>query len=248
LLGPLADNGGPTLTHALLEGNQAIDGSEGPCLATDQRGVGRPVGGGCDVGAYEFNFALTAATPGATPIPIYTPTAVATEAPPQVTLIQNANCRKGPATAYSVTTALELGVQTAAVGRDEPSTWWLVKVPQTDIECWVSDTTVDKSGDLSALPVVPVDPLPGKPSNFAVGKATCSANLNNYPVRLEWSDVSYETGYRLFRNGSQLTQLSANETDYSDDAPKGPDLTYEIEAYNSLGVSGRSSLSVPACE
>jgi hypothetical protein len=81
-----------------------------------------------------------------------------------------------------------------------------------------------------------------------MGKATCSANLNNYPVRLEWSDVSFETGYRLFRNGSQLTQLSANATDYSDDAPKGPDLTYEIEAYNSLGVSARSSVDVPACK
>ncbi len=58
-LGPLADNGGPTLTHALLAGSQAIDaGDDAVCAATpvsgvDQRGVTRPQGVHCDIGAYE---------------------------------------------------------------------------------------------------------------------------------------------------------------------------------------------------
>jgi len=53
-LGPLADNGGPTLTHALLAGSPAIDAADGAvCPATDQRGVARPQGAACDVGAYE---------------------------------------------------------------------------------------------------------------------------------------------------------------------------------------------------
>jgi hypothetical protein len=245
-LGPLADNGGSTQTHALLEGNRGIDAASSPCLATDQRGVGRPVGGGCDVGAYEFTFALTAATPAATLVPVETPTPPASE--PLVTFIQNANCRKGPGGAYNVTTSLELGVQTAAVGRNEPSTWWLVKVPSTPIECWVSGTTVETAGDVSNLPVVPVDPVPAAPGNFHVAKTTCSANLNNFPVKLEWADVSGETGYRLYRNGSQLAQVGANATSYTDEAPKGKELTYEIEAFSALGVSERKSLSVPACQ
>ncbi len=54
LLGPLADNGGPTLTHALGAGSPAIDtANDAFCPATDQRGVARPQGGGCDVGAFE---------------------------------------------------------------------------------------------------------------------------------------------------------------------------------------------------
>ena len=54
LLGPLADNGGPTLTHALGAGSPAIDAAVGSaCPAVDQRGVARPQGAGCDVGAYE---------------------------------------------------------------------------------------------------------------------------------------------------------------------------------------------------
>ncbi|NTU84414.1 MAG: hypothetical protein HGA45_34465 [Chloroflexales bacterium] len=53
-LGPLADNGGPTPTLALLEGSPAIDAAfAGRCPATDQRGVARPQGDGCDSGAFE---------------------------------------------------------------------------------------------------------------------------------------------------------------------------------------------------
>ncbi len=52
-LGSLRDNGGPTMTHALNLGSPAIDTAEGSCLATDQRKVNRPIGYGCDVGAYE---------------------------------------------------------------------------------------------------------------------------------------------------------------------------------------------------
>jgi hypothetical protein len=55
LLGPLADNGGDTQTHALLDGSPAID--QGTCvtgITTDQRGVSRPQGTTCDIGAFEF--------------------------------------------------------------------------------------------------------------------------------------------------------------------------------------------------
>ncbi len=55
LLGLLRDNGGPTLTHALLSGSPAIDtGDDASCPATDQRGVARPQGAQCDIGAFEF--------------------------------------------------------------------------------------------------------------------------------------------------------------------------------------------------
>jgi hypothetical protein len=53
-LGPLANNGGPTDTLALLPGSPAINagGSVG-CPATDQRGVPRPQGH-CDIGAFQL--------------------------------------------------------------------------------------------------------------------------------------------------------------------------------------------------
>jgi hypothetical protein len=55
-LGALADNGGPTQTRELLPGSPAIDAvvaSGAGCPATDQRGVSRPNGAACDIGAYE---------------------------------------------------------------------------------------------------------------------------------------------------------------------------------------------------
>ena len=54
-LGPLADNGGPTLTMALLPGSPAIDaGDTALAPATDQRGFPRPAGLAADIGAFEY--------------------------------------------------------------------------------------------------------------------------------------------------------------------------------------------------
>jgi hypothetical protein len=64
LLGPLADNGGPTLTHALQPGSPAIDRGNSGGVFVDQRRFHRPInipgipnaigGDGSDVGAFEL--------------------------------------------------------------------------------------------------------------------------------------------------------------------------------------------------
>ena len=61
MLGPLADNGGLTQTHALLPGSPCIDAGNSSGIPQDQRGVTRPVdipgivnvSDGADIGAYE---------------------------------------------------------------------------------------------------------------------------------------------------------------------------------------------------
>ncbi len=65
VLGPLQDNGGSTPTLALLPGSVAVDaGDDAVCAALvgapgygaggkDQRGLARPLGEHCDVGAVE---------------------------------------------------------------------------------------------------------------------------------------------------------------------------------------------------
>ena len=69
-LGPLQDNGGPALTHALLSGSPAIDaGTNFSGLATDQRGTGfartvdfktiPKVADGTDIGAFEVQALVT---------------------------------------------------------------------------------------------------------------------------------------------------------------------------------------------
>ncbi len=57
-LGPLADNGGPTWTMALLPGSPAINAGSNALIpagiTTDQRGVARIIGGIVDIGAFEL--------------------------------------------------------------------------------------------------------------------------------------------------------------------------------------------------
>ena len=75
LLGALADNGGPTLTMLPQPGSPLLDAvATADCQAgsasgvtTDQRGISRPQGAGCDIGAVEVFVAATTTTtvPGA---------------------------------------------------------------------------------------------------------------------------------------------------------------------------------------
>ena len=81
-LGPLANNGGSTMTRSLLSGSPAINAipiasctdqtSPTPVpITTDQRGISRPQpdGGNCDIGAFEFGDADLALTGSAVPFP-----------------------------------------------------------------------------------------------------------------------------------------------------------------------------------
>ena len=83
-LAALADNGGPTDTRALAQGSPAVDAGAG-CEATDQRGVARPAGAACDIGAFESPFtAVVVQPPGTPPVtPVNTP---AGTTPPKLTV------------------------------------------------------------------------------------------------------------------------------------------------------------------
>ncbi len=85
-LDALGDNGGYTLTHALLTSSPAIDAADsGACPSTDQRGIARPQAIGsmgaarCDIGAFEL--AAVQEAPTATPTTTVTPQLHNTETP-----------------------------------------------------------------------------------------------------------------------------------------------------------------------
>jgi len=74
----LADNGGPTLTHALLADSSAIDAAGSCGLATDQRGQARD-DGSCDSGSFELDtdpaavtISMTGACPGQVDVTVTT--------------------------------------------------------------------------------------------------------------------------------------------------------------------------------
>jgi hypothetical protein len=103
LLGPLADNGGPTRTQKVGPGSPAFDAvPAAACSQTDQRGVSRPQGAGCEAGAYEF-----------APPSVTTGQAVRTSA--STATLQGAVTPNARATSYR----FELGT-TTAYGRSTP--------------------------------------------------------------------------------------------------------------------------------
>ena len=120
-LGSLADNGGSTQTFALLAGSPAIDGgNDAFCESTDQRGVSRPQGAHCDIGAFEYVYpatptstSTTTNTPTFTPTytPTFTPTATSTPAMPG---LFNKTSPVNGATNQSVNPTLTWGASTEA--------------------------------------------------------------------------------------------------------------------------------------
>ena len=77
-LGPLQNNGGPTLTMLPGAGSAAIDADSG-CPSTDQRGIAAPQGSACDIGAVEVRqFTLNVTAPSQGSVSSQTPAIPAT--------------------------------------------------------------------------------------------------------------------------------------------------------------------------
>ena len=150
LLGPLADNGGPTMTHALLFGSLAVDAAWDECIETDQRGVARPVGATCDVGAFE----LEILTGGEIVVPI------SGEAPPGFPL-GPLNCRSGPGVIYSSRAIYDVGDELTILARD-PEANWLEVQGEGLPPCWVKGDLLDLDPgfDWMSLPPGVIPPTP----------------------------------------------------------------------------------------
>jgi hypothetical protein len=119
----LADNGGPTPTMAVGAGSAAIDAAlSAICPASDQRGIARPFGAGCDIGAYESD--------------------VLDESPPVLTvpvgIVTNATGPDGVAVSYSASAVDDVDGPVAV--RCEPAPAATFVIGTTTVECMASDT------------------------------------------------------------------------------------------------------------
>ena len=113
LLGPLADNGGPTMTLGLLPGSPAIGaGVAIPGVTTDQRGIARPQNSAPDIGAFQHSGPFIVLTPATA-----TEMVGATHTVTVTLLDQNANPLAGVPVAFQVTA----GPNAGAVGATDPA-------------------------------------------------------------------------------------------------------------------------------
>ena len=130
-LDALADNGGPTQTHALLSGSPAIDAYRFACPTEDQRLYTRPFGLGCDLGAYETSGSALSleATLGSD-----TPTPGILIAIPEV----NYNCRYGNSSLFDIADTLKTGQEYTPLAKGVDLLWVQFAGPSFGTLCWAS--------------------------------------------------------------------------------------------------------------
>lgn len=155
-IGPLADNGGLTQTHALLLGSDARDAAlDFPSLQTDQRQFVRPVdsdGDGIakwDIGAFEAEyqtFPIITLIPTATPTPVLGgQTFIPRDLPP---------CRQGPALLYAAVGLLNPNTAYPILGVSPDRRWFNLQFAP-NVRCWVREDTGTPSGEPGLLEVIP---------------------------------------------------------------------------------------------
>ena len=176
LLGPLADNGGPTLTHALPFNSPAIDVINEPCLATDQRGVTRPDGDACDLGAYEYGLLGMGGLPPFLPdMSESAPEIQELSAEPYIPegdddgpserlptgrIDQAILCYEGPGPIYAVVSSLQPGALVEIVGISENGDYIVIFNPcYPGVPCWAAEGSIELHDELDPHRVIP-DPAP----------------------------------------------------------------------------------------
>ena len=73
---------------------------------------------------------------------------------------RNANCREGPGTEYDIDGALLLDEQADIVGRLADSSWFLITLPDSALNCWISAITVDTEGNVADVSIASAPPPP----------------------------------------------------------------------------------------
>lgn len=144
LLGPLADNGGATLTHELLAGSPAIDTASGACPGSDQRTVSRPIAAACDVGAFEAGGTVASIVIGAPEefaLDSFTDETPGDTGDGDGILVaipsQDYNCRYGNSTLFDIADTLKAGVEYPPKGQGFDLIWVQFEGPSFGTLCWV---------------------------------------------------------------------------------------------------------------
>jgi len=157
LLEPLADNGGPTHTHAIPPFSPAAEAAAACTvmnstvpISVDQRGEPRPQGAGCDLGAYEASLSALPLPPLDTPTPTHTYT------PLNFIVNLDAFCRFGPGTHYHKVAYFPAGTFLTVNGQNEEGTWFWSE----EAGCWLSDKVGELEDTLQPIQILTPPPPP----------------------------------------------------------------------------------------
>ncbi|MEJ2606677.1 MAG: choice-of-anchor Q domain-containing protein [Anaerolineales bacterium] len=198
LVGPLADNGGPTQTRALHSGSPAIDAGPANCVSRDQRGVLRPYpsGGNCDLGAYEVSMPMVEYPSDLPPVELITPTNTSFPAW-SGTILVDTLCTRGPDPAFENVSSLAANTSVDLVGISEQGSYIVVDNPRyPGVNCYVREDKI--SVDAEVLALLPTLPDPRPPTSTPTAEPTPTAT--SPPANGSISGVVFQDGNS---NGNQ---------------------------------------------
>jgi len=235
MLGPLASNGGPTQTMALMSGSPAINviptsfaGCNG---STDQRGVSRPQGAGCDIGAFETD---NGTTPDSTPPSVPTNLMASTTNKPSVVLTWSASTDNVAVTGYTI---YRDAAQIATVGGSTLTYEDTTVAPLTTYTYTVDafDAAGNHSAQSASVNAQVGDTIaPSVPAGLT---ATAGATIQQ--VSLSWSastDNVGVTGYTIYRDGTQVGTVSGSSLSFLDNTVAGlTSYSYTVDAFDAAG-------------
>lgn len=211
---------------------------------------------------------LAACSPPGTELPELAPTASPTSpptpAPPVLMVGGDVPCYSGPGVDYAVTATIVIGNRAEVVGLDEGGEFWIIRPPAGDGQCWVERRYATLIGKVEDVPTLMPASLPTKPAATPAapkgfyGSAICifsqgqehqdAAEANRIHVQLNWTDVTGEAGYQIYKDGALLAELQANMVRYDDWFVLSRSIpgqyTYAIEAFNAHGSSARVEVRI----
>ncbi len=181
-LDALASNGGPTQTMALPAGSPAIDAiptsTAGCAGTTDQRGIARPQGNGCDIGAYE----LVVTSGDTQPPSVPTGLAITSVTSSSVSLSWNASSDNVGVTGYTI---YRNGAPVGSTGGPAATTFTdLTASPNTSYSYTVD--AFDGSGNHSgrSQPVSVLTPAPSGIAAVQAGAVATAARVTTTTIVL----------------------------------------------------------------
>jgi hypothetical protein len=95
-----------------------------------------------------------------TPTPTTTSPPSATPSGAALLVTKNANCRRGPGTAFEVVRAIAAGASLTIEGSDSGKSWFWVKPEGGSASCWISASVGTASGNLQAVRVIATPTFP----------------------------------------------------------------------------------------
>jgi hypothetical protein len=192
------------------------------------------------IAAATINAQLAAATASAAVT--VAPPATPTVAPTLFINAATSNCRSGPGPDFQLIATYSAGASVPLFGQDTASGFWVVKDPVSNALCWISVQDGTPAGSFDALPQMTPQPVsvavPAQPAS--IGRPDFACDNTTLTVVLRWqAPPGAVNGYRLFREGNQVADVPASQTEYTEKIPfvYGSSVKYAVAAYNDAGLS-----------